>query len=440
MSEDILTQLAGFAADTSYKDIPPDVREFTKGLILKTVAGMAVGSQKPAGRQMADLMKSHGSAPEVRVIGSGFRTSMWEAVLLDAFFAHASELEDDRFNGGVSWDITVIPLLAPLGEKLSLSGEDFLTAVILGLEVTTRTCLFVNPPMEVGHVPGSVGPAAGAARAMGLGVKETLGAMSLALSGFSMAHVNLGTHAHFLESAMMSLHGIIAADMARAGMSGSTNISRYLKRFWGREFVEPGKMVADLGKKWLLTETWVKKYPCCFATHRQIDALIELRTEHNISPEQVEVVEVHSGLGDKIVDRPEPGTEEDLLFSLQHVLAAALLDGDVNLPHLVPEAISDSRYVPLRDKIKVIYHPEWERKVVGAPARIVIRTKDGRELARERLYPIGSPHEPLTMPQFRALYAKFLQGILPERAIAKTADQIMGIEKLADVKELFSAF
>lgn len=436
MSAEIIRQLAEFTVNTKYKEVPENVAEFAKGLILKTIAGMVAGSGKSSGREMAELIREHGSRQEVRIIGSGFKTSLWEAVLLNAFFAHASELEDDRFNGGVSWDITVIPVLTSLSDKSRISGEAFMEAVIVGLEVTARTCLFVNPPMEVGHVPGAVGPAAGAARALGLGVRETMSAMGLALPGVPQIYATLGTDAHYLESALMSAHGMIAADMAKRGMTGASDIGRFLSRFWGKERVVPEKMIEDLGQRWLFTDTWVKKYPCCFGTHRQIDAFIELKKEHNLSYEDIEGIELHGGLGDKVLDRPEPKSEQDVQFSLQHVLAVAMINGDVNFEHVTSDAIKDPRIAALRSRVKIIYHPDWKRGALAAPALVKVKTKDGREFSRERMYTIGSYKEPLTIQQIRDLYFKFLRHMLPEENIRKSADTILNLEKLSDMAKL----
>lgn len=109
MSTEIAYQLAKLVVETKYPEIPAEVVNFTKGLTLKTTAGMTAGSAMPSPRKLAKIIKDRKLPEDVNVIGCGFKTSLWEAIFLNAFFAHASELEDDSFNGGVSWDITVVP-------------------------------------------------------------------------------------------------------------------------------------------------------------------------------------------------------------------------------------------------------------------------------------------------------------------------------------------
>jgi 2-methylcitrate dehydratase PrpD len=446
MKNDIGTQLVEFAVKTKYENIPEEIIDFTKGLTLKTIAGMLAGSTKPSSQKMAGLIKGKKSPSEVGVAGSGFKTSLWEGVLLNSYFSHACELEDDRWREGVSWDITVIPLLFPLAEKYGLSGRSLMEALVVGLEVHTRTCLFDAWHLGLNLVPGAVGPAVGAAKALGLGVKETSAAFGLALSGVPLAIINLGTDAHYFESALMALQGVMAAEMAQVGLSGNAdNISKYLIDYLGKDYVKPKKMVEGLGKKWVLQEIQIKKYPCCIILHRYIDLVIALKKKHNLSFEDVDVIEIHTrGDAEELLNRPEPKNECDLQFSFQHVLAAAMLIGDVNLKHFTPEAVVDRKLRDARSKVKFVVHADpisgnlanATAAFRNAPAHLVIKTKDGKAFSGKRRYALGHPEDPLTMEQFRELYFKFTQDILPEKDISKTAELILNLEKLNNVKKL----
>jgi len=442
MERDIVTQLVEFATETKYREIPEEVVDFAKALTLKTVSGMVAGSAKPSGRKMARLIRDRRLPEEVGVIGCGFKTSLWESTFLHSFFAHASELEDDRVIEGVSWDITVIPLLFSLCEKLRLSGKALMEALIVGLEVHARTCLSPSGHLGILIVPGAVGPAVAAAKALELGNREMASAIGLSLSSVPLSIVNFGTDAHYLESTLQCLHGLIAAEMAKEGMFGSSaDLITYLSGMLGKEKVVPEKMVEGLGKRWLFCETWIKKYPFCLVMHRYADALLELRKEHNLLNEDVETIEAEIGPGGEICNRPEPKTERDLQFSFQHVLGTALVDGDVNLKHLEVDAIDEPRLKEARSKVKLISHADWppgldSEAITAVPARVIVKMKDGRELSKERLRFLGSPEEPLTMEQFQELYSKFSQGILDDEQIRRTRDAILNLEKLSDTDEL----
>jgi len=432
-------QLAKFAVETRYVDVPEDIVDFAKGLTLKTVAGMVAGSAKLAGRKAAKLIKDRRLTEEVGVVGCGFKTSLWEAVFLHALFAHASELEDDKFADGFAWDITVIPLLFSLAEKIRLSGKALMEAIIVGLEIHARSLLFPHDYSENRALmaTGAVGPALGAAKALGLGVEETASALGLSMSGNRLLVQNFGSDAHYFESALHSLQGMMAADLAKEGMTCNPDAGTYLSDLGGgSERVDPQKIVARMGKEWSFRLIGIKKYPCCFHVQRALDVLLELRKEHNLSYEQVKTIEVHGSPVEDIVNRPEPKAWGDLQFSLQHALGVAMLYGDFNEEHTVEEAVINPKFREARSKVKAIIYADWSAAPLAEPARVIIKTLDGREFSGERMHLIGSPELPLSMEQFRELYCKFTRGVLAQDQIERTADAIMNLEKLSDVDEL----
>jgi len=438
MSTDIADALVKFITKTGFEDIPRPTLEFVKGLALKTASGILAGSIMPTGRKMRASLKDRNSKPEAGIMGCGFKASLWEAVFAHTIFAHQSELEDDRFGGGASWDITVFPITFSLAEKLALSGKRFLEASAIGLEVHCRTCLFPSEHIGLQILPGAIGPAAAAAKALQLDEERTASALGLSMSAAALSFLNFGTDAHYFESAMQSLQGLMAGEMAGAGMSGNPAIGKFLSYLLGRDKVKPEAIIEDLGKRWILEEIWVKKYPCCFGTHRQTDILLELMRDNKLTYEQIDRVEVHISKVDKILDRPEPKNLGDLQFSFQHVLSAAMMDNDVNLGHFTPERVNDEALKAAREKVKVSVHYDWPSGTMQSPAVINLILRDGRTLTKERQYAVGAPDEPLTKDQFRHLYHKFTQGILSDKQIDHTADQILNIERLDNVETLIN--
>lgn len=431
-------RLAAFATGIRLENVPAQTIEFAKALILKTVAGMLAGSAFPAGRKIVDLVKSRNQSPEIGVIGHGFKTSLWEAVLAHGVFAHASELEDDRFtaDGGGSWDIGVLPVTLALAEKNRLTGKQFLEASIAGLEVHCRTCNFPTSQLGLQMVPGAIGPAAGAARAMGLSATETAAALGIAMSGAPLISLNFGTDAHYFESAMQGLHAVMAAEAARVGMTSNPDIGRCLRQWFGKDRVDPDTILSELGSRWYFEEIWIKKYPCCFGAHRQIDSVLELMREQGLASEQIAMLEVHVSRVDRVLNRPDPRNLGDLQFSFQHILAAAMLERDVNLDHFNEASVNDARLAPARAKVNVVVHDDWPTATMASPSLVVMHLIDGRRFSKERQYPIGSPHEPLAMEQIRGLYGKFTQGMLSAAQIDRSADFILNLDKLDDMQAL----
>jgi 2-methylcitrate dehydratase PrpD len=442
MSKEIGTQLARFVTETSYPEIPKETREFVKGLILKTTAGMLAGSSMTAGRKMGGIIRGRKLPEEVGVIGSGFKSSLWESVFANAFFSHASELEDDSFERGLFWDITVVPLIFSLAEKMRLSGREILEACVIGLEVHARTSLYRMDDKGLLFGAGAVGPAATVAKAMKLDLAKTTSAMGIAMSNVPMATLSFGTDAHYFESSCHCLTAMIAGEMAKEGMTGNFDIAKYLSDMIGKDKVDPALMVKDLGKEWVLHNIWIKKYPCCFLNHRAIDILLDLKKKHKLSYEDVESIELRISPGDESCNRPEPKTLGDLQFSFQHIMGCAMLDGDVNYKHIDPDILYDPAYVNARSKVKIVNDPSLSKYklYMEALANVKITMKNGKIYSGERQYPIGSFKEPLTMDHFKSLYLKFTNKVLSKEQAEYTCQALLHLEELNDIQELMDIF
>ncbi len=438
MSQEAANRLAEFTVDTRISDLAPGTINFAKQLALKTVAGMLAGSAMPAGKKIASFVQSDPDGAQAGVIGCNFKASLWKAVFANAFFAHQSELEDDRLNTGTCWDITTFPILFPLAEKLELSGAEMLEASVVGLEVMARTCQFYpQGHMGLSIVPPSIGPAALAARVLKLNAAQTASAFGLTMSGVPTCYVNFGTDAHYFETSLQTINGLIAAQSASLGLSSNPDIVLYLTNLLGKDRVKVEDLVGNLGKVWQFQEIWVKKYPCCLYTHRYIDGLLDIIRKEDIGYDQIQNITAHVAAGAMVVcDRPDPKTIGDLQFSFHHVLASAAMDRDVNYRHISEDRIADAQSKAGRAKVKVVVHPEWVARLpVETPARVEIKLNDGREFSSNRAYPTGTSKEPLTMEHVKTLFHKFVGQVLSDAQKHYVANALANLEQL-DKKEV----
>jgi len=438
MSQEVAHRLAEFTVNTRLSDLSPGAINSAKQLALKTVAGMLAGSAMPAGKKIASFVQSDPDAAQIGVIGCNFKASLWKAVFANAFFAHQSELEDDRLNTGTCWDITTFPILFPLAEKLELTGAEMLVASAVGLEVMARTCQFYpQGHMGLSIVPSSIGPAALAARVLKLNATQTASSFGLTMSGVATCYVNFGTDAHYFETSLQTINGLIAAQSASLGLSSNPDIVLYLTNLLGKDSVKVEDLVGNLGKVWQFQEIWLKKYPCCLYTHRYIDGLLDITRKEDIKYDQIQNITAHVAAGAMAVcDRPDPKTIGDLQFSFQHVLASAAMDRDVNYQHIAEDRIADPQFKAGRAKVRVVVHPEWvARMPVETPARVEVRLNDGREFSSSRAYPTGTSKEPLTMEYVKILFHKFVGQVLPDAQKQYVADALANLEQL-DKKEV----
>ena len=86
--------------------------------------------------------------------------------------------------------------------------------------------------------------------------------------------------------------------------------------------------------------------------------------------------------GSSIPTRPHPRTELQAKFSVQYVVARALLDGAVKLEHFEEAAISEAAVTDLLARMQAKAHPDMPDDADSQwAAEVVVHTTDGRRLA-----------------------------------------------------------
>jgi 2-methylcitrate dehydratase PrpD len=434
----LIDTLVEFVCDTAYKDIPEPTVTFTKQLLSKIVAAMLNGTKTGAGRRTMEYVKTMKGPGEVGVVGGGFRCSLDEAVLINGMTAHAAELEDDQFPSATS-DITVFPVILPLAEKLQLTGKDVIESSALGLEIMNRIGMFPLSSKGITDLPfyGVIGAAITAGKALKLKPDQVKNAVGISMGKASGFIVNFGSDAHYIESAGACRDGLMAAQMAGKGMSGNPDLEKWLSDLHRGLSINTSEITRGLGDSpWRVHEIWVKKYPCCFLTHRHIDMMSSILTDPEFSCANIHKVEIDVGPVDYTCNRPEPKDSEDARFSFQHIMAALMLDGDIDSHHFSEDKLTDKKFEVARKKVSVINHPDWPPEFMSGVANIKVTLNNGKSIERECAQAVGGPDNPLNEKQFADLYRKYTKGILN----AGDADRSWGIISKLEKYEDLSGF
>ncbi len=435
----IADKIAKFVAETTFDDIPKETVSFVKHLSSKIIAAMLTGSTTLAGIKTADYVKSKQGPAEVGVIGGGFRCQLEDAVFVNGITSQAAELEDDQFPSATS-DITIFPVIFPMAEKLGLTGKEVITASALGLEIMNRVGMFPLSFKGYTDLPfyGVIGATITAGKALKLNPEQLKRAMGIALGRASGFIINFGSDAHYIESAGACKDGLMAALFAQKDMTGNPNIEKWLLDLYaGHEHeIDTQKIVQGLGNSdWRVHEIWVKKYPCCFLTHRHIDMMFDILAEHKISYEDIERVDIDVGPVDYTCNRPQPKDTEDARFSFQHIMAALMLDGDIDRYHFTPEKLSDNRFQNAWPKVSVTNHPDWPAEFMSGVARITVSLINGEQVVKEKEQALGGPQFPLTQYQFKDLYRKYTKSVLTPKDMAETWQIISNLEKIENLRD-----
>src|SRR5579883_2220443 len=138
VAETISRQFAHWAANLTYDDLPPEVADKIKALLLQGLASAVFGSQTAMGRLAVELAKAEEAKPD----GATILTDGSKATRVGAAFANAALV---TYSG--LWDsyrmlthpaLMLIPAAIVNAELEHRSGKEIITALTAGYELLCR--------------------------------------------------------------------------------------------------------------------------------------------------------------------------------------------------------------------------------------------------------------------------------------------------------------
>src|SRR5215475_8888629 len=137
MPQEATQALAQFATSLRHEDLPQDVKEHCKNVLLDTLACALAGHQGEETHQVAGLASALGQSDEASVIG-GDRLSLAGATLLNGYLVTAVTMCDVHRPTLTHITPEVVPAALAVAERDGLGGRDLLVALAAGFEVTPR--------------------------------------------------------------------------------------------------------------------------------------------------------------------------------------------------------------------------------------------------------------------------------------------------------------
>jgi 2-methylcitrate dehydratase PrpD len=270
-------------------------------------------------------------------------------------------------------------------------------------------------------------------------------ALGIAASLASGLQQNFGSMTKPLHAGWAARSGVVAAQLAARGFSADaealTGPSGFLRAMSGG--AEPDLAPFDaLGEPFEIVSpgAGVKLYPCCYATHRAIDAVLELRAGHAIAPADVAEVRVEVNRGGLLPLRVEPpATGLEGKFSLEYCLAAALIDGGVGLSSFTDEATRRPEARELMSRVRVDEGEAAAEFPIGGYAEVRIALRDGGEYGTRVDVPRGDPSRPLSWADLVAKFRDCAGAALPTGGADAALRLIQGLDGLDNVSRLTEA-
>jgi len=427
-------EMASFAANLRLSEVPPEIRERARIVILDTCAAIVAAGTLPEVDALNGWAEDEGG-PLLGALASGAA-------------GVSLELDEGCMAAKGHPAIHVVPAAMELGAALGASGAHTLEAVIAGYEVSAR--IGAATRFREGIHPHGTWGACGAAAAAGvlhrLGA-ETLGRAIRIASAFSFATnyrvIRNGATVRNLWTGLANALGIVAVNAARFGFTGSNDAPADV--FGGTLGVDFDDQVAcaGLGSEWYTAQGYFKTYACCRHTHPAIDALraiIDKKPEKR--PGDIDSIETFTyGQAAKAVGAVEyPESTLAAKFSLPYIFAAYLETGSADRDVFGPPLLFDRSLRETAAKVHVTEDSAYSALVPGrSPARVTIHFKDGSEETAEVMEARGDPTDAGILKEVEAKFLALTVPRLGDETAHRLMSDVLALDTLPGVQSIVGA-
>jgi len=452
----ISRHLAEFAVNLGYEDLPADVVERTKLLILDT-AGNIVRARNDAEstpsmiRAIEVLGLTNGDCSVPGDVNSYVPSA---AALLGGTLAHSLDFDDTHAEASLHSSAPILPAALVAAEMMGSSGKDLIAACVAGYETQIRLSLALGPTdhYDRGYHPtatcGIFGAVAAAGKLLGLDVDQIESAFGIALSqsAGSMQFLADGAWTKRSHVGQAAQNGLMCAVLAKEGFKGP---KQAFEGKWGflhayAPNADPSKADADLGSRWETLRLAVKPFPSCRYTHAAMDALKQIVRDEGVTADEVESVEIGLPLtGMKIVSFPEyakhnPQSVVDGQFSMPFCAAVVLREGTLLWDHYATH-LTDPVTHALTQKISCVNDPEVEALFPANMAgKATVKTARGTFSVLVDM-PKGEPGNFMTTEEFRGKFDGLAEPYLGVEGCNRFAEAILGLEAQNSVSSVLAA-
>ncbi len=448
----VMRQLSAYMASASSRALPDEVIEKTKQHILDTFAAMISGSGLPPGRAAIEFARAYGGKAIATVVASNIVCGPIEAAFANGVLAHSDETDDSHGPSRSHPGVSVVPAAFAAGEQFMITGAHFARAVALGYDVGSRITMSMGgPAYQVATHRSTHGAAAvfGAGAAAGCAAGLSAEKMRLLLDYTAQQTSGIGAwsrDAEHMEKAFLfagkpSAGAVLAASLIRSGWTGVQDIFSGPDNFFealaprenGAIKADPAVLVDNLGERYEITRTNIKKWTVGSPIQAPLDALSGFFKQRSFSADDVSkvVVRIASDEANTVSNRDIPD------ICMQHMVAIMLLDKTVTFRSVHDRArMKDPAVLRQRAKVDVVADPRIDARRPRREAIVELTLADGTQLTQWVRDVRGTAENPMSREEVVDKARDLIEPVLGTGVCSRLIAKLLALEALRDLRDL----
>ena len=419
----VVERFAAFAESFRSRPIEPEVLHHAKRAVIDWHAALFPGSVVPPATLLERALAEEIGGGEAR-LADGRRANVRAAALINGAAAHTAEVDDIYRDGIYHPGAPTIAAALALAQAKGVSGEQFLRAVIVGYEISTRIAgAMGRAHYQYWHNTGTIGCFGAASAAAGV--------LGLDSKRFAHALATVATFAAGLQQAFRTdsmskpMHagraadaGVTAALAAAEGVTGALDIMEGEAGF-GRAMGEAPdwqRALATLGEDFHICRMTFKNHACCGHAFAAIDGALALKESMGVAAGEIARVRVGGYRATlEVAGIAEPATAAEARFSTPYLVATALTHGSVRLAAFEPPRLEDAETRALMRRVELALDPALDAAFPAQrAARVAIEARDGRRGEHLQRTRKGDPDLPLSDAELEGKYLELVSPVLGE--------------------------
>ena len=439
----VVQHLADWVERYRTQPIAPEVLHHAKRAVIDWHAALYPGAVLPPATLLEKALREeldHGGAQ----LALGRRATVRAAALINGSAAHTAEVDDIFRDGIYHPGAPTIAAALALGQARGTSGEQFLRALIVGYEISTRLgAAMGRAHYKYWHNTGTIGvfgACAAAAELLQLDARrfaQALATVTTFSAGLQQAF-RMDSMSKPLHAGRAAEAGVTAALAAAEGVTGSLDVidgdSGYGRAMSDGPDWE--RALATLGSDFHTTRMTFKNHACCGHTFAAIDGALALKASMGVGAEDIERVRIGTYQAAlDVAGYEDPRTPAEARFSLKYVVTTALTHGSVRLAAFEPARLGDTATRDLMQAIEVALDSGLDAAFPRQrAARVAITTRGGE--SEQLLQPtrIGDPDAPLSDARLEDKYRELAIPVIGEVQAEALLQRLWRLEEAPSLK------
>ncbi len=447
--------LGKFVATFQWKEATPKIKSLMPVLMIDYFRAASAGQDRSWTNAVTQLYQFHASNQEASVLYTDVKVDIARAAFINGVAAGSLDWDDSHVAAIIHPGVVIWPAALAMAEFVKCTGEELLTAVLVGYETAIRIGMSIQPEHSLRGFQGTptcgvFGAAAACARLLKLspeGCSNALGIAATFSCGLSQFFVS-GSDIKRFHAGKAAANGVEAALLAHAGLTGPHDAIEGTQGF-ARAFsdrFDPKVSIENLGVDF--PTEWVSLKPHVGSVRMQ--AAIEAANFLLISGIKAQDIQsitigVHGAMMSKLASNNPIDIQQAQLSTPFAVAMTFVLGPDKPIPLALSvddyeSALQMESVWDLCRRTTCVVDAEVEKCTTSesVSGRVTVHMHDGSNQEYFVVSPKGCPQNPMTTDEVAARFLALSAKMLGETECKAWLQEAYGVEGLKDLRPLFA--